>query len=113
MERKAYPSDISDEEWGFVAPYLTLMTEEAPQREYSLHEVFNGTQGIPGWLVRAGASWRMICHRGGWFTSKPSVGSKQGCLKPWFMTYAPSYAWRRDAKHNPRRSFWTVALCSR
>ena len=34
MERKAYPSDISDEEWGFVAPYLTLMTEEAPQRDY-------------------------------------------------------------------------------
>jgi len=25
-ERKTYPSDISDEEWAFVAPYLTLMT---------------------------------------------------------------------------------------
>ena len=32
----------------------------------------------------------MICHRGGWFTSKPSAGSKQGCLKPWLVTYAPS-----------------------
>ena len=30
MERKAYPTDVSDEEWAFVAPYLTLMTEEAP-----------------------------------------------------------------------------------
>jgi len=39
MERKAYPSDISDEEWGFVAPYLTLMTEEAPQRDYRWREV--------------------------------------------------------------------------
>jgi hypothetical protein len=29
--RKAYPSDVSDEEWAFVAPYLTLLTEEAPQ----------------------------------------------------------------------------------
>src|SRR5687767_1522500 len=48
MERKAYLSDISDEEWGFVAPYLTLMTEEAPQRDYSLREVFHGLQ----WLVR-------------------------------------------------------------
>ena len=47
MERKAYPSDISDEEWGFVAPYLTLMTEEAPQRDYSLREVFNGLRS--GW----------------------------------------------------------------
>ena len=50
MERKAYPSDISDEEWGFVAPYLTLMTEEAPQRDFSLCEVFNGLR----WMVRAG-----------------------------------------------------------
>ena len=42
MERKAYPSDVSDEEWALVAPYLTLMTEDAPQREYPLREVFNG-----------------------------------------------------------------------
>jgi transposase len=56
MERKAYPSDISDDEWALVAPYLTLMTEEAPQRLYSLREVFNGLR----WLVRAGAPWRMM-----------------------------------------------------
>jgi hypothetical protein len=42
MERKAYPSDVSDEEWALVAPYLTLMTEDAPQRDYPLREVFNG-----------------------------------------------------------------------
>jgi hypothetical protein len=29
MNRKAYPSDVNDEEWAFVAPYLTLMSEEA------------------------------------------------------------------------------------
>jgi len=58
MERKAYPSDVSDEEWAFVAPYLTLITEDAPQRDYRLREVFNGLR----WLVRAGASWRMIPH---------------------------------------------------
>lgn len=39
--RKAYPSDVSDDEWAFVAPYLTLMTEDAPQREHPLREVFN------------------------------------------------------------------------
>jgi hypothetical protein len=32
MERKTYPGDVSDDEWAFVAPYLTLMTEDAPQR---------------------------------------------------------------------------------
>ena len=46
MDRKVYPSDVSDEEWAFVAPYLTLMTEEAPQRDYPLRAVFNGLRYI-------------------------------------------------------------------
>jgi transposase len=54
--RKPYPSDVSDEEWAFVAPYLTLMTPDAPQRRYQLREVFNATR----WIVRAGAPWRML-----------------------------------------------------
>jgi transposase len=58
MARKASPSDISDEEWALVAPYLTLMTEDAPQRDHSLREVFNGLR----WIVRAGAAWRMMPH---------------------------------------------------
>ncbi|MEM6553986.1 MAG: IS5/IS1182 family transposase, partial [Planctomycetota bacterium] len=32
MARKPYPSDVTDDEWAFVAPYLTLMREDAPQR---------------------------------------------------------------------------------
>jgi transposase len=54
--RKPYPSDVSDDEWAFVAPYLTLMREDAPQREHPLREVFNGLR----WIVRAGAPWRML-----------------------------------------------------
>ena len=42
--RKAYPTDVSDEEWAFVAPYLTLMTPDTPQREHNLREVFNATR---------------------------------------------------------------------
>jgi hypothetical protein len=26
---KPYPSDVSDEEWAFVAPYLALLREDA------------------------------------------------------------------------------------
>ena len=48
--RKRYPSDVSDEEWAFCVPYLTLMKEDAPQREYLLRELFNGLR----WFVRAG-----------------------------------------------------------
>jgi len=54
--RKSYPSDVSDDEWAFVAPYLTLMREDAPQREHSLREVFNGLR----YIVRTGAQWRMM-----------------------------------------------------
>ena len=54
--RRAYPSDVSDEEREFVAPYLTLMKEDAPQREHSLREVFNALR----WMVRTGAQWRFL-----------------------------------------------------
>ena len=73
MERKPYPSDVSDEEWSFVAPYLTLMTEEAPQREHDLREVFNGLR----WIVRTGAQWRMMPHD----------------LPPWAAVYQQTQRW--------------------
>ena len=51
-----YPSDVTDEEWGLVAPYLTLSRLDSPQRTHDLRAVFNAMR----WLVRTGASWRMI-----------------------------------------------------
>jgi len=73
MNRKAYPSDVSDDEWAFVAPYLSLMIEEAPQRVYPLREVFNGLR----WLVRAGAAWRMMPND----------------LPPWAVVYQQTQRW--------------------
>jgi len=54
--RKSYPSDVSDEDWAFVAPYLALLREDAGQRAYRLREVFNALR----WMVRAGAPWRLL-----------------------------------------------------
>jgi transposase len=73
--RKAYPSDVGDDEWAFVAPYLTLMDAGAPQRAYPLREVFDGLR----WLVRAGASWRMMPHD----------------LPPWYVVYQQTQRWLR------------------
>jgi transposase len=73
--RRAYPSDVSDEEWAFVAPYLTLMKEDAPQREHALREVFNGLR----WLVRTGAEWRMMPND----------------LPPWHTIYQQAQRWFR------------------
>src|SRR5438552_15476916 len=74
-ERKPYPSDVSDEEWALVAPYLTLMTEDAPQREHPLREVFNGLR----WIVRTGAQWRWLPHE----------------LPPWYTVYQQTQRWLR------------------
>ena len=54
--RKPYPTDVSDEEWAFVAPYPTLMRPDAPQRVYDPREVFDALR----WIVRAGAPWRLL-----------------------------------------------------
>jgi transposase len=53
-----YPTDVSDEEWAFVAPYLTLASEDAAQRRHDLRRVFNALK----WILRAGAPWRMLPH---------------------------------------------------
>ncbi len=73
LSRKPYPTDASDDEWAFVLPYLTLMTLDAPQREYDLREVFNALR----WIVRAGAPWRMIPHD----------------LPPWHAVYDQTQRW--------------------
>jgi transposase len=73
MARKPYPSDVTDEEWDFVAPYLTLMSEDAPQREHELREVFNGMR----YIVRGGLAWRMIPND----------------LPPWSIVYQQAQRW--------------------
>lgn len=71
--RKPYPSDVSDEEWEFVAPYLALLPLDAGQRDHDLREVFNGLR----WLVRSGAAWRLMPHD----------------LPPWHTVYQQTQRW--------------------
>jgi transposase len=73
MARKPYPSDVTDEEWAFAAPYLTLMREDAPQREHALREVFNGLR----YFVRGGQAWRMLPND----------------LPPWDVVYGQTRRW--------------------
>jgi transposase len=73
--RKPYPSDVSDEEWAFVAPYLALLREDAPQREHDLREVLNGLR----WIVRTGSAWRYMPHD----------------LPPWEAVYQQTQRWIR------------------
>lgn len=71
--QRGYPSDVTDEEWAFVAPYLTLMTEDAPQRQYPLREVFNALR----WMIRSGSPWRYLPKD----------------LPPWPVVYQQTQRW--------------------
>lgn len=71
--RRAYPSDVSDEEWSLVAPYLTLLDPDAPQRVYPLRDLFDGLR----WMIRTGAQWRYIPHN----------------FPPWHAVYQQSRRW--------------------
>src|ERR687889_709743 len=73
ISRKPYPSDVSDDEWALVAPYLTLLPESAGQREHSLREVFNGLR----YIVKTGAPWRWMPHD----------------LPPWAAVYQQAQRW--------------------
>ena len=71
--RKPYPSDVSDEEWAFVAPYLTLLPLDAAQRTHDLREVFNALR----YMVRGGVPWRMLPND----------------LPPWYTVYQQTQRW--------------------
>lgn len=75
--RIPYPSDVSDEEWSFVAPYLALLPEDVSQRKHALREVFNGLR----YLVKTGVHWRMLPHD----------------LPPWPVVYQQMRRWMAAA----------------
>lgn len=65
--RKPYPTNVFDEERAFAAPYLTLMTEQAPQRKYDLRLMFN----VLRWMARAGGRGGVARQRSGRRTDDP------------------------------------------
>jgi transposase len=71
--RSGYLGNVSDGEWALLAPYLSLMTQEAQQREYPLREVFNALR----WIVRSGAPWRRMPND----------------LPPWPVLYQQTQRW--------------------
>ncbi len=58
IPRTPYQTDVSDEEWSVVAPYVTVLPQDAGQRKYDLREAFNGVRS----LVKTGAHGRMMPH---------------------------------------------------
>lgn len=71
--RRAYPSDVTDEEWAFVSPYLALLPLDAAQRRHSLREVLNALC----YVVRNGIVWRAMPND----------------LPPWEIVYQQTMRW--------------------
>src|SRR6202790_1798064 len=71
--RKPYPSDVSDDEWSLAVAYLTLMREDADQREHPLRELFNGLR----YVIRYGIAWRAMPND----------------LPPWHAVYQQTQRW--------------------
>lgn len=71
--RKSYPSDVSDAEWEFLAPFLTLMREDAPQRDYPMRDLFNAIR----YMVKTGCQWRYLPND----------------LPPWTAVYQQARRW--------------------
>lgn len=58
IERKTkrYPTDLTDEEWARIKPFLSGRSKRGRPREVDLREIMNAIR----YLVRTGCGWRML-----------------------------------------------------
>lgn len=58
MERKAYPSDLTDAQWRLIASLIPEAKPGGRPRKYEMREVIDGLL----YLTREGCSWRALPH---------------------------------------------------
>jgi transposase len=76
MNRKPYPSDLTDDQWEELAPLIPLAKPGGRPRTVDMREVINGTL----YVLRSGCTWRMIPHD----------------LPPWGTVWGYFRRWRKD-----------------
>lgn len=74
MNRKAYPSDLSDEAWTILETLIPLAEPGGRERSVDMREIVNGIL----YVLRSGCSWRMMPHD----------------LPPWSTVYDYFRKWR-------------------
>ena len=99
---RSHVEDVSDEEWEFAAPYLTLMREDAPQREHPLREVFNALR----WLAKNGrvlwveATSVVICDQAGRPVGMRGVTMDITARKEAEQRFAEEFAFRQAIENS-------------
>ncbi len=58
MNRKHYPSDLTDAQWAVLAPLLPPARPGGRPRRVDLREVLNGIR----YVLRNGCTWRALPH---------------------------------------------------
>lgn len=76
MKRKAYPTDVTNEQWAILKPHLTKPHGRGSPRRVNLREVVNALL----YLSRTGCQWRLLPHD----------------LLPWQKVYYYFAQWRDD-----------------
>jgi putative transposase len=75
-DRKAYPSDITDNEWEVLAPLFPDEQSQGRPRKHPIREILNAIF----YILRRGCVWRMMPHD----------------LPPWQTVYHYFRQWRKD-----------------
>ena len=75
MNRRAYPTNLSDEQWVLLAPYMTTSGYGRPPL-HSKRELLNAVF----YQARADCAWQLLPHD----------------LPPWRTVYKQFEAWRKD-----------------
>ena len=76
MDRRSYPTDLTDAQWGLLEPLLPTVSPRGHPRTVHLREVVNGIL----YVLRGGISWRMMPHD----------------LPPWGTVWWYFRKWRKD-----------------
>jgi transposase len=71
MGRKAYPSDLTDEQWELLASLIPELSLDGRLPELSRREIVNGIL----YVLRSGCPWRLLPH------DLPAWGTCAGYLR--------------------------------
>ena len=77
MNRKLYPSDLSDVEWIILKPLIPPAKKGGRIRRANMREIVNAIY----YILRSGCAWRMMPHD----------------LPPWQTVYGYFRTWRKDS----------------
>ena len=74
--RKPYPTDLTDDEWALLEPYVPIAKRGGRPEHYPKREILNGIF----YIVRGGCAWRLLPHD----------------FPPWQIVYHYFWIWRQD-----------------